>query len=117
MLHRSPQGWSQEPNTPTIGPRRAARRVGQGASTATPDIDNVACGDVVSLVVTETFLVDGEELECASEEQTVALDVVALPQPEVTTDSPLCKGTDVVLDLTDNIVSGCTNDSIDYVGP
>ena len=90
--------------------------VGQGAATATPDIDNVSCGDVVSLVVTETFLIDGEELECASEEQTVALEVVALPEPEVTTASTMCKGTDLVLDLTDNIeTTGCTNQSTDYV--
>ena len=51
--------------------------LGQGASTAAPEIDNVACGDAVSLTVTETFLVDGVVLECASEQQTVALDVVA----------------------------------------
>ena len=90
--------------------------VGQGAATATPDIDNVSCGDVVSLVVTETFLIDGEELECESEEQTVALEVVALPEPEVTTASTMCKGTDLVLDLTDNIeTTGCTNQSTDYV--
>ena len=55
----------------------------------------MACGDAVSLVVTETFFVDGVELECFSEQQTVALDVVALPQPELTTDSPLCNGVDV----------------------
>ena len=89
--------------------------LGQGASTAAPEIDNVACGDAVSLTVTETFLVDGVVLECASEQQTVALDVVALPQPELTTDSPLCSGVDVVLDLTDlNDVSGCENDTTIY---
>ena len=88
----------------------------QGAATATPDIDNVSCGDVVSLVVTETFLIDGEELECESEEQTVALEVVALPEPEVTTASTMCKGIDLVLDLTDNSeATGCTNQSTDYV--
>ena len=73
----------------------------KGASTAAPEIDNVACGDSVSLVVTETFLVDGDIQECPSEEQTVVLDVVAFPQPELTTASPLCNGVDVVLDLTD----------------
>ena len=89
--------------------------LGQGASTAAPEIDNVACGDAVSLVVTETFFVDGEVKECASEQQTVGLDVVALPQPELTTNSPLCNGVDVVLDLTDlSNVSGCENDTTIY---
>ena len=89
--------------------------VGQGASTATPDIENVACGDEVSLIVSETFVVDGVAVECFSEQQTVALDVVALPQPELTTDSPLCNGADVVFDLTDvSDPSGCANDTTIY---
>ena len=89
--------------------------LGQGAFTAAPEIDNVACGDAVSLIVTETFVVDGVVLECASAQQTVGLDVVAPPQPELTTDSPLCNGVDVVLDLTDvSNVSGCENDTTIY---
>ena len=90
--------------------------VDQGASAAAPDIVNVSCGDVVSLIVTETFLIDGEELECESEEQTIFLEVVALPEPGVTTASAMCKGVDLVLDLTENNEgTGCTNQSTDYV--
>ena len=54
-------------------------------------------------------------VECFSEQQTVALDVVALPQPELTTDSPLCNGADVVFDLIDvSDASGCANDTTIY---
>ena len=75
--------------------------VGQGASTATPAIENVACGDEVGLIVSKRSWWTGWSVECFSEQQTVALDVVALPQPELTTDSPLCNGADVVFDLID----------------
>ena len=89
--------------------------VGQGASTATPEIDNVACGDEVRLIVTENFLIDGSPLACSSEEQSFALDIVALPQPELTTDSPLCNGVDVVLELADvSDLTECTNNGTTY---
>lgn len=88
---------------------------GQGASGASPQFTNVACGDVVGLTLNQTYNVDGVPLTCPSEELLTTLDVVALSQPEVTTASTLCSGLGIVLDLTEqNDANGCVAPDFAY---
>lgn len=89
---------------------------GVGAASASPQFEAVSCGDQVGLVLNETFTVDGESLTCSSALLTSGLEVVATPQPEVTTLSTLCQGTDVLFELTENNAgAGCNTSTTSYL--
>ena len=59
---------------------------GTGASSAAPEFEGVTCGATVELVLSQTYVIDGEMLTCPSD--VYALDFEVSPTPEVSIELP-----------------------------
>jgi len=89
---------------------------GDGATTATPVFDGISCDSEVSLVLSQTYVIDGVPLVCSAEAFDFSVEVAPTPEFNLSVPAVLCDDNEIDLAVTPvPAETGCLEVTTEYV--